>query len=54
MQNRDIILLIILPLGVSESQFFFVIDSPIVVSSVKSEAGSETSMSSKTCLLFGK
>jgi len=44
----------ILPLGGSESQFFFVIDSLTVVSSVKSVAGFETSMSSKTCLLFGK
>jgi len=54
LQNRNIILLIVLPLGVCESQFFFVIDSPIIVSSVKSVAGFETSMSSKICLLFGK
>lgn len=47
------ILFITLPLGVSESQFFFVNDSPIVDTSA-SEAGFETSMFSKTFLVFGR
>jgi len=54
LQNKDMtILFITLPLGVSESQSFFVIDSPIVGTST-SVAGFETSMFSKTCLVFGR
>lgn len=47
------ILFITLPLGVSESQSFFVIDSPTVGTSA-SVAGFETSMFSNTCLVFGR
>jgi len=46
-------LFITLPLGVGKSQFFFVIDSPIVDTSA-SVVGFETSMFSKTCLVFGR